>query len=335
MFEGMKAGLVKFFPRLRSNTTLRRLINSTRVVAGIKRISKYRAINDCTIFDFCKLSEEMPLYTTEYFNQNTFFGNHLAIKRFAGIPRYCPVRGYIEHGLYFRHDIIRQDDETNGFRTNFTFSEYRKQRLMAAGIPAEKIIIVGPYILHVDSSMSQNEIESLHSSFGKTLAVFPAHSHEAMRIDFDHDAFQLEIEKVRLAHGFHKVLICLFFVDIQKGRYKPYEERGYTVVTAGHRHDERFLSRLKTIILLSDVTMSNGLGTHLGYCVALDRPHYFFRQETASSEPDGKVIDLVCFDEVKSKYLKEEWDVVRHFINYSETITPEQLEVVHKYWGPF
>jgi hypothetical protein len=45
------------------------------------------------------------------------------------------------------------------------------------------------------------------------------------------------------------------------------------VTTAGHQLDINFLNRLKTIILLSDYTCSNSIGTHTGYCVYLGKPH--------------------------------------------------------------
>lgn len=45
------------------------------------------------------------------------------------------------------------------------------------------------------------------------------------------------------------------------------------MTTAGHQLDINFLNRLKTIILLSDYTCSNSIGTHTGYCVYLGKPH--------------------------------------------------------------
>lgn len=74
-------------------------------------------------------------------------------------------------------------------------------------------------------------------------------------------------------------LIYLYWKDAVLGKDKEYMDNGFTIVTAGYQSDFRFLKRLKTFIKLSDFTMSNAVGTHVGYCVVLDKPHYIFSQK--------------------------------------------------------
>ena len=63
------------------------------------------------------------------------------------------------------------------------------------------------------------------------------------------------------------------------------------VVTAGYIMDPLFLSRLKSIIQLSDLTMSNNVGTHLGYCIYLNKPHWIVRQKIGNTSHNQKHLE--------------------------------------------
>lgn len=56
-------------------------------------------------------------------------------------------------------------------------------------------------------------------------------------------------------------------------------ENRFIVVSCGNRYSEKFLCRQKAIILASDISASNNLGTHLGYCIYLGKPHILLPQE--------------------------------------------------------
>ena len=60
------------------------------------------------------------------------------------------------------------------------------------------------------------------------------------------------------------------------GHTETYLEHGFECVTAGHIYDPFFLSRLKSIIDLATITTSNEIGTHIGYCIFMGKPHYFY-----------------------------------------------------------
>ncbi len=335
LFSFFKDKTNQYFPSLRKNTSVRRFRNSLRFRAMLENKLKMRQLDNASFFDLQKLSRDIPLYTTEYFNQNCFFGNHLAAKKALGVSLSSPVRGYVEHGIYFGQDILLTDHEVNGFERYITFSDYRKECLMRAGVRPEKIQVIGPYIIHATPSLMPNQVKKLQEEFGKVLLVIPSHSHELMHTDFHEDSFINEVLKIKESIGFTNIFVCMFFVDIQKNRHVEYQKQGFTIVTAGHRHDSRFLGRLRSIIDISSSTMSNSLGTHVGYCVALGKPHYIWQQSIEYMRPSGEKQQRFSTHEIEKQYLKEEAEVIKVFSNYSETITPEQLEVVHKYWGPF
>ena len=70
----------------------------------------------------------------------------------------------------------------------------------------------------------------------------------------------------------------LYYQDILNGDAAIFEDAGFVVVTCGYREDCHFLERQRTLIKLADFTMSNSIGTHVGYCVYMGKPHYSFKQ---------------------------------------------------------
>lgn len=158
------------------------------------------------------------------------------------------------------------------------------------------------------------------------------HSLEGVVYDYDNYEFITEIN--RLSTSFDSVLICMYWVDIQEGRHKIYEKEGFVIVTAGHRNDSNFLRRLRDIILISSMTMSNRPGTHIGYCIALGKSHYLFNQEYKLY---GKNVKNEFFERNSSSYLtsvaNEKNEIIEAFSTYNENITSKQLEIAEKYWG--
>ena len=86
------------------------------------------------------------------------------------------------------------------------------------------------------------------------------------------------------------VLVCAYNNDIYKGLLKKYERRNWYIVTGGNIYGEFFYNRLKTIINLSDYTISNKLGTHVGCCLFLNKPHTIYQSDISLKTSCGKKI---------------------------------------------
>ena len=115
-----------------------------------------------------------------------------------------------------------------------------------------------------------------------------------------------------------------------------YSKRNYKICTAGHKWDKDFLNRLKTIINLSDTTISNDVGTHIGYCIHLRKPHTIIEFEN-NMEALNKIGKFQIIEERKSEKNFEIEEVKAGFYNDSgvifESITDLQLSLITKYWG--
>ncbi len=282
-----------------------------------------------TVFDYeAILSGPQVFYWDEKYHGNVHFGIADAIKKYIGITGYLDC--CIEHGVYFGDYVSEDEAVDSGFSKIVTFGRQRLEHLK--NVANVEIVPIGPYIYYANPLLTSEEMEDIHKENGKTLLVFPTHSVDRVDAEFDIDMFVSRVEEFKNIHGFEKVIVCLFYKDLLLGRGVHYLNKGYQVVTAGYRDDPLFLRRLKSFILISDYTISNDVGTHVGYCICLGKPHTIFEQEIKQKPYTQKDNDVVIESE-NSTVLKEKGEVSKAFCNYHDNITDEQLEVVNKYWG--
>lgn len=276
-------------------------------------------------FDFIKLSkpfEEPPLLS---YAANRHYGINKAVKNRLH-KFFLPLNVVIEHGVYFA-DTLAAFELKDFCRFPFviTMGEQREKFLRENGYTA---LSIGPYIKYADFYYSEKKLAEMKQRFGRTLLVFPSHSIEGVNSIFDENAFVNEIKK--RAVDFKTVLICMYWKDILDGRYQRYLSQGFRVVTAGHRSDSSFLSRLKDLIYLADMTMSNNLGTHVGYCISENKPHYLYSQECTY---DGELVEQENQYGNLDVYGQRLLQFKKTFGIFSYDITSEQLELVRYYWG--
>jgi hypothetical protein len=284
-------------------------------------------------FDYKRLSVEYPMFS---FSRNPgkignkCYGNLWAVKNALGtrFDKKC----IIEHGLYFGEYVLLNDLKIETPNVIYTFGNYRKRVLESCDhdlLSGVKIETVGPYIKYVDNFYSYSEINELRNKYGKVLLVFPKHATPELRVDYDVEAFLEEIEL--MAINFDAVFVSLFWLDVVNGRYKDYENRGFIIVSSGTRNDPRFLSRLKDLIDISAMTMSNDIGTHIGYSVTLNKPHYYFSQEISRSVVDG---ENYHFNEQRMAKIAQEKKLFSSVFGSREClINEEQRKLVEFYWG--
>ena len=129
-----------------------------------------------------------------------------------------------------------------------------------------------------------------------------------------------------MAKDYDTVFISMIGYDIELGANKYYEDKGYVVVTSGSRSDPYFLNRQRDLIELADMTISNSIGTHIGYCICLGTPHYLFTQR----------IDWAGGIKEQDRItLSTRAELYNAFGSRRPIITPQQIEIVKKYWGEF
>lgn len=264
---------------------------------------------------------------------NISYGNYQAVQaRYSG--KLKMNTDYIEHGLCYAEyaPLLLSILKRKKLGRIFTYSERRKgqlERILEKEGYHNEVIAIGPMINLVPNFHTKEELVAIKKKLGKVLLVFPMHSWTGVDNIFDDDELVMEIE--RLKPNFNTVMVCMYYMDIRKGKHIPYEQKGYTVVCNGDRFDCHFIQRHRDIIELSDVTMSNGIGTHVGYSICLNRPHYYFKQKM-EQKIDEKYQNETPEQEFRIGF---EQELVNVFGKFSFGITEEQKKFVKLYWGDF
>lgn len=284
-----------------------------------------------SLFDYENLCADIPFGPEERVIDNNLYGQAHHLKKYAGIT--SDLKAYLEHGLFWG-GMVHEDEYHWHFKKIITWSEKRK-RDIEKKIPRKEAIPVGPFIHYAESVYDENTFNNLKKELGKVLLVFPGHSIINLKAEFDTNAFIQEIEKVKL--DFDNVLISLYYIDAKnREARKVYEDRGYIVVTSGNRYDLNFIARQKTYILLADMTMSNEVGTHIGNCVHLNKPHYVFQQKldriTSKAGELERHTKMLSNDEVVLTEIQKA-EVAEAFSQHQSMLSQEQKEIVDIYWG--
>lgn len=261
---------------------------------------------------------------------NKCYGNCNVLKEAFGddFHPHCMV----EHGLYFAEYVLEGECTMDCIDTIYTYSDYRKNAILKhfGGKIDKEIITVGPYIQYAKNFKSKEDLHKLKSELGKVLLVFPSHNFADEDSLYDFNAFSQCIDE--MAADYDTVLISMLGYDIQHGFDKQYRDKGYKIVSSGTRNDPYFLSRQRDLMELADMTISNSVGTHIGYSICLGTPHYIFDQEIIAVK---KAASAHGSDHLQDIREREYAEIKSVFNSREPVITQEQVAMVKKYWGDF
>lgn len=289
-------------------------------------------------FNYRALAEDTRASFYDIYPENNLYGMSRMLRTYAGGSRFfSPSHCFIEHGLFFGNYVAIYSYLYSDIKRIITFGDYREKVLLNSNLIKEEteIVKIGPYIQYAKSLLSSEERTLLKNELGKTLLVFPSHSIPKGDVVFDDNVLYSKIDEVKKELGFDTVLVCLYWKDIQNNTMiESCLSKGYRIVTAGHRNDPLFLNRLKAIIELSDYTMSNDVGTNLGYCICLGKPHFAFHQNIDYKEG---LEAFIKSDEGKKEVFNTDIEIKNElaylFSEIEPCITKKQKEAYDYYWG--
>ena len=189
--------------------------------------------------------------------------NYAGLKDFKSI-----VLPEMEHGINFLESILpyKKIHET----PNFIFQGEYKKEMLHKKDPYKPVFCIGPYIHYTKDYYDPKQMQEMKRRYGKTLLVFPSHTYELSRQRYEEEKFVDQI--MEYGKDYDTILVNAYWVDLNNRVYKLFKDKGATVVSAGVRLDANFISRLKTIISLSDYVIGNNIGTNIGYCLYLKKP---------------------------------------------------------------
>lgn len=312
---------------------IRKELLRKRIILGLYNIRCFFRIekkekNNEFLFNPKALVKKKKFIFHELYKGNCFYGIANNLKEYCGYK--SKIYACIEHGVYFGEYINENEAVKSGLPALITFGEQRKQHIRKKS--RKKVFCIGSYIHYAKPLLERKEIEKYRKDAGKTLLVFPSHSIDRVKTDFNYDEFIEQIKEFKNKYEFKNVLICLYYRDIELNRHKFYENKGFTIVSAGRREDPKFLNRLRTFFELSDYSISNNVGTHIGYSVMLGVPHTVIHQEMKYNM-DSKLEDTNIPNLYLDSTRMEKSEIEQNFASYSENITKEQINICNKYWG--
>ena len=259
------------------------------------------------------------------------------LREYAGLPESYKVYGLIEHAPQLSN-VIHGGFGIHESWASVVCGPYRVN--IIENTPNNNgAYAIGPHIAYAKHAYSKEKLEEEKKRLGENLLVFPAHSTFGLDSSYDIKNFCEEINHI--GENFDSIRVCLFWKDVLNGTAKNYEKEGYEVVTAGHFYDPLFLSRQKSIIETSTKTMSNHMGSYVGYSIFMNKPHYITpnaNSDFVAVKDDGealaerqyamykKVINLMDSD-------PEYKELLEAFSTNHDRITFKQKTLVNKYWG--
>lgn len=278
-----------------------------------------------SLSDIVPLSQKINMFapfTSEIHNPNDWYGHANNLKVFLGLSPNYKFKFNIEHGLYLNEQVDDIDIETN-LPSIITYSNYRKKILEKY---RKHVFSIGPFIHYAKNFLTDRQISDEKKRLGKSILLFPAHSSSMIGIEYDIVNLCRKVKKI--GKDFDSIRVCLYWKDVLLGKNKIYQDFGFECLTAGHILDPLFLPRLKSIIQISDLTISNIASSQVGFCIYLNKPHILFAEKLKleTSRKWKNRINKIF----QSKGYRE---IINEFSKQNYTITKRQKELIRKYWG--
>lgn len=294
----------------------------------IKYRRESKRLSKIDYFDFEGLLKGEYI-TPPFFNAVCLYGNYKAIENLSH-RKFHFISDYVEHGISYSDELNSVPSlgyiDRFCIKNIYTYSEERVhviENYLHTKNKKKNVMAVGPYVLGADNFHSEKKRQELKNKYGKILLVFPAHSLEVLKCNYDIQQLMDEVD--RRSEFFDTVFICLHWLDMKdEDKRKEYSERGHVLVFNGKPSDPSFLSRQRDLIELSDLVMTNALGSYIGYSVCLNKPVYFYNQEITLT---GNTSLRTEKDNITIEKFK------KTFSEFSFAITKEQLDLVYPTWG--
>lgn len=277
--------------------------------------------DEIDLFDYQKTIIQCQENYTLYCDENRLYGLESVLERYANFKeRICMAS---EHGFFI--EKVPYLGIYEGLPSIITFGNYRKKIL--ENKTDCMVLKIGPYIHYAQEIWDDIKIEKIKKHNGKTLLVFPAHTIESTRYEKDGYDFVEIIKYYKEKYAYTTVIISLYFIDILKQEYKQYEKEGFLIFSAGHRNNIDFLDRLKTVFRLADHVLSEGVGTHIGYSICMNKP-------VTICKVHYQLIDTERDYFNRNNRDKSDLDkIISVFLQHNDYITKEQLEICNYYFG--
>ena len=281
--------------------------------------------------DIINLSKPIP---DEWFRANVldmheplYYGALSSLLDYAGLSfiNFPPYKLGIQHGYVFE---ICHFEKLKLEKRNLVWSK-KLVNMYHEHTSNQCIYAIGAPFFYAKSLLDDKQLNEEKKRLGKNLLVFPMHSQ--IDVDTNYDTKRLLSILSKERERFDTIRICMYWKDILRGTHKVFLEAGYECVCNGHLYDQNFLRRQKSLFALADATLSNGVGSHIGYSIFMNKPHWLIddNYEYKNTMKGGDAEDLT-YVTTKNNFQR----VKKAFIGNSDyLITKQQKDVIDEFWG--
>ena len=208
-----------------------------------------------------------PSRPDRVYTVNNKYGFGLCIKRFAGLSEQESLPGIVPHGVgtYGPLDESPQAPPQELLaKVPCVFASNSRCAEGFRNSGKKYVLPIGLASTYAYACLEQQVINARGSLF------FRSHSTQSIIGEInDKEA----IEWLRsLPKKFHPIRISAFPFDLGRGAYKPYEDAGFKLVSAGTEYDQLFIWRHLHLIRGHRQILSTGMGTHIFHSIMCGKP---------------------------------------------------------------
>lgn len=278
------------------------------------------------IFDYYYNSKQRDGRYVEEYDANIMYGIGTVFRNYSGYKGkiFCAT----EHGI----PPLRMDNFSE-FRDNdapilLVHSEERKQLLQP--LTNKLIMTYGPsFIPYAKGIYTEFQIESIKRNHGKTLVAFPIHNNDVttyVHYIEEQEEFIQYVRKIKEEQGFEEVIICLYYIEVERGMQALYERQGWQVVCAGNNKNCDFADALKSIFQIADAVIVQGL-TGVAYSTYLGIPCILYNYNEEMLHSSGLITHNTDWVQPTKERLLE------LFASINKSVLSEQYVYCNKTWG--
>ncbi len=270
--------------------------------------------------DLDKLCADRPLRTREIHGPNDFYGQASVIKRYVGLPQWYSLKVVLEHSPVM-HDRMWQLDRNRLLPLNFSSSPERAK--VAQECSGRRSFSIGFGFLYAKQLVDE-AFAGRSPAEPKGTLVFPFKSTQWVETRFDHADYAERIAK--LSEAMKPIVVCMYWKDVLRGAHRPYQHKGFPVVSAGHMFDANFFFRLYDICRQFRYAVSNEFGTQLFLSVASGCRFFYLE----SSHITREIPPALRKDYVRDEpgFQRTQHISKRLFAEPTDQITPDQRAFV-------
>ncbi|WP_338791053.1 methyltransferase, TIGR04325 family [Bernardetia sp. MNP-M8] len=201
----------------------------------------------------------------EYWEGNNYYGLGNILKKYAGLPYWIPLNFRIQHGIKF-FSVTSEDNVKEqlsfylpkGDSSLFLMYSDKEKEFVKSylGNKDQNIKNIGAPIIYLDPFLEKVKKENPIIEKKGTVA-FPSKGTHFSNVVTDYTAYADMLDN--LPEKYKPIKVCMYYLDIERGKDKPFREKGFEVVQNGKLLSQDFLQNFYLNTLSCEYATSNDL----------------------------------------------------------------------------